>query len=187
MTPEQMEQKIIALEREIKTLKGEIQTTLVAIQKTLPEKSMTTARWQRKAWVLALVNMVIAVVLFSNVYLYLPGSLQFEMNATLATFLRAFWIALAFVWLLLQMYPLALLLEQEDPEWQELAWRNAVGFFRNRPDVMVLLTVVVLLVAIINTLLPAAWLLAVLMLIVAMGGMATRYLLERGRENPKGL
>jgi hypothetical protein len=25
------------------------------------------------------------------------------------------------------------------------------------------------------------------MLIVAMGGMATRYLLERGRENPKGL
>lgn len=77
MTPEQMEQKIIALEREIKTLKGEIQTTLVAIQKTLPEKSMTTARWQRKAWVLALVNMVIAVVLFSNVYLYLPGSLPF--------------------------------------------------------------------------------------------------------------
>ncbi|MBI5653792.1 MAG: hypothetical protein HZC40_25585, partial [Chloroflexi bacterium] len=97
MTSEQMEQRIQVLEREIKTLKGEIQKTLIEIQKNLPEKS-AAARWQKKAWMLALVNMLIAIVLFSNVYLYLPGSLPAEMHGTLAIFLRAFWIALAFVW-----------------------------------------------------------------------------------------
>ncbi|MBI5654016.1 MAG: hypothetical protein HZC40_26745, partial [Chloroflexi bacterium] len=93
------------------------------------------------------------------------------------------WIALAFVWLLLQIYPLALLLEHEDPEWQELAWRNAIGFFRNRPDVLVLLTIVVLVVALVNTVLPAAWLLVMLMLVVAAGSLFARRLLERKRGN----
>jgi len=179
MNPEQMQQRIEALEREMKTLKGDIQHTLVEIQKNLPERNNTAARWQKKAWVLAIVNMFIAIVLFSNIYLYLPGSLPWTMDPTIAVFLRAFWTALAFVWLVLQLYPLALLLEQQDPEWQELAWRNAVGFFRNRPDMLILLTVVVLLVAIINSVVPAAWLLVALLLILIVGGAAVRYMLGR--------
>jgi len=181
MTLEQMQQRIDALEREVKTLKGEIQHTLVEIQKNLPERNTTAARWQKKAWLLAIVNMFIAIVLFSNIYLYLPGSLPWTMDPTIAVFLRAFWIALAFVWLVLQLYPLALLLEQQDPEWQELAWRNAAGFFRNRPDVLVLLTVVVLLVALVNTVIPAAWLVIALMLLLVAGSAAVRYMLSRSR------
>ncbi|CAG0947819.1 hypothetical protein ANRL1_04587 [Anaerolineae bacterium] len=179
MELQQMEERIQKLEHEIKTLKFEIQKTLVEIQKTLPEKPVTAARWQKKAWVLALVNMLIAIVLFSNIYLYIPGSLPFALDATAATYLRAFWIALAFVWLILQMYPLALLLEQQDPAWQELAWHNAVGFFRDRPDVLVLLTGIVLLVGIVNTFVPAAWLVLALVLLLAAGGMTLRHLLER--------
>lgn len=181
MEPQQVEQRIQMLEHEIKTLKFEIQKTLIEIQKTLPEKPATAARWQKKAWVLALVNMFVAIVLFSNIYLYVPGSLPFAMDATVATYLRAFWIALAFVWLILQMYPLALLLEQQDPEWQELAWRNAAGFFRDRPDVLVLITVVVLLVALVNTLMPAAWLLVALMIAVGATSLAIKRLMEHKR------
>ncbi len=181
MNPEQMAERIQALEHEIKMLKGDIQHTLVEIQKNLPERANTTARWQKKAWVLAMVNMFIAIVLFSNVYLYLPGSLPLAMDPTIAVFLRAFWIALAFVWLLVQMYPLALLLEQEDPQWQDVAWRNAAGFFRNRPDILVLLTVVVLLVAVVNSVIPAMWLLVALLMVVVAGSMAVRYVIGRLR------
>ena len=181
MNPEQMQQRIEALEREVRTLKGDIQHTLVEIQKNLPERNNTAVRWQKKAWVLAIVNMFIAIVLFSNVYLYLPGSIPWSIDPTIAVLLRAFWVALAFVWLALQLYPLVLLLEQQDPEWQELAWRNAAGFFRHRPDVLLLLTVVVLLVALVNSVIPAAWLVVALMLLLVAGSAVVRYVLGRSQ------
>jgi hypothetical protein len=181
MEPEQMQQRIEALELEIKILKGEIQRTLVEIQKNLPERSGSVARWQNKAWILAIVNMLIAIVLFSNIYLYVPGNLPLAMDPTIAVLLRAFWMALAFVWLILQLYPLALLLEQQDPEWQNLAWRNAVSLFRNRPDLLVLMTGVILLVALINSVIPAAWLLLAVILLLLAGNAAVRYMIGRSR------
>ncbi|MBI5302716.1 MAG: hypothetical protein HY868_11305 [Chloroflexi bacterium] len=184
MESEQMQQRIAALEHEVKTLKRDIQKTLVEIQHALPEKTAASARWQKKAWLLAIVNMLLAIVLFSNIYLYLPGGLFLE-DATLALFLRAFWLALAFVWLLLQMYPLVLLLEQEDPEWQNIAWRNALSFVRNRPDMLIGLTVVVLIVAVVNSLLPSAWLIVALILLVLAGSAGVRYVLERKHKARK--
>jgi hypothetical protein len=174
----ELEQRIQALEEEVKTLKREIKNTLVEIQESLPEKSVASDRWEKKAWALALLNILLAVVLFTNIYFFIPGSAAFGLDPTLSSWIRALWVAIAFVWLLLQMYPLALLLEQEDRQWQGVVWRNARAFFRDRPGLWVLLTLTVLVVAIVNTIIPAAWLIVALALLVAIASFALQNMLE---------
>ncbi len=166
----ELEQRIEELEREVKTLKEEIQKTLVEIEKNLPSKVNTPQRWEKRAWLLALLNIILAIVLFTNIYLYLPGSqLPFALAPALETWLRAGWVALAFIWLLLQMYPLVLLLEQDDPTWQRMTWRNAITFMRARPVWLLFITVIVLGVAVLNTVMPAAWLFVALVLLIGVG------------------
>ena len=174
----ELEQRVEALELEVKTLENEIHRTLVEIQATLPEKPVNPARWQRKAWVLALLNMLVAVTLFTNIYLYIPGSAPFYIDPALAAWLRAFWIAVAFIWLLLQMYPLALLLEQENQQWQGLVWRNAVAFLRAHPGLMLGLTLVVLVMALLNAVFPAMWFVVGLVLLAAVVGVGVWRLVE---------
>lgn len=174
----EVEQRIQVLEEEVRTLKHDIQRTLVEIRENLPEKSAPTAKWEKKAWVLALLNILLAVVLFTNISFFMSGGAAFGLDSTLASWVRALWVAIAFVWLLLQMYPLALLLEQEDRQWQGVIWRNALAFFRARPGLWVLLTLIVLVVAIINTVIPAAWLIIALALLVAVASFALRNMLE---------
>lgn len=183
----ELEQRVDQLELEMKAMKVDVQKTLVEIRDALPEKPMASGRWQKKAWVLALINLLLAVVLFTNMYLYLPGSSPFELNPTLTAWLRALWLAIAFIWLMLQMYPLALLLEQEDPQWQGVVWRNTTAFVRARPGFMVVLTLAILVVAIINAAVPAAWLIVALALLIAVGSIASRNLLDlfRGQASAK--
>ena len=174
----EVEQRIQALEDEVKTLKLDIQRTLIEIQESLPDSTAAPDRWEKKAWVLALLNMLLAVVLFTSLYFYLPGSAAFGLDPTVMSWVRALWVVIAFIWLLLQMYPLALLLEQEDRQWQGVVWRNALAFFRARPGLWVMLTLIVLVVAIINTIIPAAWLIIALALLVAVASVALRNMLE---------
>ncbi len=162
----EMEERLEALEHEVKTLKTEIHQTLLDIQSGLPDKPASPARWQKKAWVLALLNILLAVALFTNIYLYLPENSPFNLNPTLSGWLRAFWIAMAFIWLILQLYPLALLLEQDDAQWQGIVWRNVTAYLRVRPGFVVTLTLIVLLIAIVNSLFPAMWFIVALVLLV---------------------
>jgi hypothetical protein len=178
----ELEERVEHLELEMKALKIDIQKTLLEIRDALPERQAASTRWQKKAWVLALVNMMLAVVLFTNVYLYLPGNMPFELNPALTAWLRALWLAIAFIWMLLQLYPLALLLEQEDPEWQGVLWRNTNAFVRARPGFLVALTLAVLVIAIVNEALPAAWLLVELVLLIAIGIIAWRNLIGLVRK-----
>ena len=172
------EQRLQALENDMRVMKNQVQATLAVIRETLPERPAAQSRWQKKAWVLALVNMLLAVVLFTNIYLYLPDAMPFPISAVIADWLRALWLALAFVWLLLQMYPLALVLEQEDREWQNVVWRNAKTFIRAQPGTLAVVTVVVLLVGIVNSFVPAAWLIVALGLLVAVASLPMRQMLE---------
>ena len=177
------EQRIERLEREVQTLRSEIQGTLVAIQQSLPDKPAAAAtRWQKKAWVLALVKVLMAVALFANIYLFLPGNPPFTIDPDLLFGLRAFWIALAFIWLLLQMYPLALLLEQEDQQHQGVVWHSATAFVRARPGLIIALTLIVLVIGIVNTVLPVAWIIVALSLLIAVGSVALRDMVELFRE-----
>jgi hypothetical protein len=174
----EQEERLAALEREVRLLKEEIQQTLIDIQQTLPDRPTPPARWQKKAWLLALLNILLAVALFTNIYLYLPENSPFTLNPTLATWLRAFWIAMAFMWLILQLYPLALLLEQDDQQWQGIVWRNARSYLRAKPGTIVLLTGVVLLVAIVESIFPAIWLVVAFSLLVVVAAMALQGLLK---------
>ena len=177
------EQRIEKLEREVEMLRSKIEGTLLAIRESLPDKpTFAAARWQKKAWVLALINTLMAVALFTNIYLFLPGNLPFALDPALLFWLRAFWVALAFIWLLLQMYPLALLLEQEDQQWQGVVWHSASAFMRARPGIIVVLTMVVLIVGIVNTIVPVAWIIVALSLLVAVGSMALRDMLDLFRD-----
>jgi hypothetical protein len=172
-----LEQRVDELELEVKALKFEIQKTLVEIRDALPERP-PASRWQKKAWVLALINLLLAIVLFTNIYLYLPGTMPLKISASLTGWLRALWLAIAFVWLLLQMYPLALLLEEEDPQWQGVVWRNMGSFARARPGLIVVITLAILVVAIVNAAIPAAWLIVAAALLIAIGSIAWRNVLE---------
>jgi hypothetical protein len=181
----ELEERMEQLELEMKAMRLDIQKTLVEIRDALPERPSNSSRWQKKAWVLALVNLILAVVLFTNMYLYLPGNMPFDLDPALIGWLRALWLAIAFIWLLLQLYPLALLLEQEDPEWQGVLRRNTNAFVRARPGFLVALTLAVLVIAIVNAVIPAVWLIVALALLVAIGGLAWRNLIDVVRK-PSG-
>jgi hypothetical protein len=113
------------------------------------------------------------------VHLYLPDTAPFYVSPVVAGWLRALWIALAFVWLLLQMYPLALLFEQEDRQLQGVVWRNAVNYLGAHPAQLLALTAIVLVVALVNAVMPMLWFAVGLVLLVIVTVMAVRGLYER--------
>jgi hypothetical protein len=181
----ELEDRVEALEHEVKILKTEIQQTLLDIRQTLPDKPAAPARWQKKAWVLALLNMLLAVSLFANIYLYLPDGSPFNLNPMLAAWLRAFWIAMAFMWLILQLYPLVLLLEQEDRQWQGIVWRNARAYLRARPGAIALSTLIVLLIAIVQSIFPVVWFVVVLLLLLGAAGLGVQWVLQLLRSSAR--
>lgn len=180
----ELEERIAALEQEVNILKQDIQETLLAIQQALPEKPAPT-RWQKKAWLLALLNILLAVALFTNIYMYLPEESPLGLNPTLLAWLRAFWIAVAFMWLILQLYPLALLLEQDDQQWQGVMARNVRSYFRARPGLVVGLTLIVLLIAIVNSIFPQMWFILALALLLAVAIMAGQHIVSLFRAQPR--
>jgi hypothetical protein len=181
----ELEERVEALEREMETLKGGIQGMLEEIKESLPDKPAAPLGWQKKAWVLALLNLLVAITLFTNIYMYLPGMAPFALSERLVVWLHAFWVAMAFMWLLLQMYPLALLLEQEDRQWQGMVWRNSVGYFRAHPGLMLGLTAGILVMAVVNSVFPAMWFVVALGLMVMVGSVGLGRLVEGYRKRAR--
>ncbi len=152
----ELENRMENLEREVAVLKGDIQATLVTVQESLSKKPQASSQWQKKAWVLALLNLLLAITLFTNIRFYVSDALAVS-GSLFEPWLRAFWVALAFLWLLLQMYPLALLLEQENERPRKVAWRNAVALFVSNPKLIFVVTLVVLAIALVSMLFPSLW------------------------------
>jgi uncharacterized membrane protein YesL len=71
-----------------------------------------------KSWLLALINIMVAILFYSNYTFY--G----RYNAQWAAIVRGLFVGLAALWLLIQMYVFPMLLEQEKPRLL-LALRNA--------------------------------------------------------------
>lgn len=179
----EMEERIQKLEAQVKELQTDIHATLTEISKSLPEKPAHKTNWNRSAWVLALVNLLLAVVLLGNAYLFAPLQEAFQLSPVALTWMRALWLVIALVWLLLQLYPLALLLAEEESDWRHVKWSNALKLVRARPGLLLAVTVLLLLSALINMFMPAAWLLVTLVLLVVIAGLALRSLLD-WRYNP---
>ncbi|MDY7076910.1 MAG: hypothetical protein SXV54_08290 [Chloroflexota bacterium] len=160
------EQRIEILEREVETLKGDIREVLLEVQASLSDKPArygSSQRWQKRAWGLALLNLLLAIVLFTNIHLYTLDT-SLESDSLLNTWLQAFWVALAFVWLILQMYPLALLLDEENDQSCGAAWHNTITLFKSNPMLTLVLTASVLIVAIVSALFPSLWFVVVAVL-----------------------
>ena len=71
-------------------------------------------RYLWKAWGLALLNILVATIVLTNVLFYAPANVPFEISPTVSFWIQALFLGVGFVWLLVQLYPMALLLEQED-------------------------------------------------------------------------
>jgi uncharacterized membrane protein YesL len=134
-----------------------------------------------KAWGLALLTILVVVVVVTNVRFYTPGLSPFNINSTLSIWVRALFIVLGSLWVVMQMYPMALLLEQEDQRLR-VALRNAAVLFVANPGFTVLLVLLLAVVAAISTVIPALWLLITLAFMAVVCNKAVQHLLEPYRE-----
>ena len=154
-----LEDRITALERDNQVLKNIVQESLAALQEFLePEcPSPMVTRWQRRAWVVALLNVALAITLFVNVHFFTLEGLPPTLTPKMILWLRALWIVLAFIWLLLQLYPLGLLLESQETPPRSLALRSAVRILTSSPAMMLSVTGCILLITLLSILWPVGW------------------------------
>ena len=134
-------------------------------------------RYFWKAWRLALLNILIIVIVYTNIRFYTPGIAPFEISDNLSTWIRGLFVAVALLWLLLQMYLMALLLEQEDQRWR-MALRNAAVLFIANPGFTIVLALLLLIVAALSTLFTLPWFLFTLALFAVVCNKAVLHLLE---------
>ena len=130
-----------------------------------------------KAWGLALLNALVIIIILTNIRFYAPDNAPFKIHPTVSLWIRAFWMALLFLWLVLQMYPLALLLEQEDQRLR-VALRNAAVLFITNPGFTFVLALLLLIVALISTYLPPLWLLVTPAFFAVVCNKAVQHLLK---------
>ena len=141
-------------------------------------------RYFWKAWGLALLNLVVVAILYANFRFYTPGTGPFQINANVSMWIRAIFVGVAMVWSIIQMYPLALLLEQVDQRLR-VALRNAAVLFVANPGFTILLLLLLLIVVVISTVLPVLWVLFSLGLVAVVCNQAVLHLLEPFREQAR--
>ena len=141
-------------------------------------------RYFWKAWGLALLNILVAVVVSTNIYFYAPGNAPFEISPTLGLGIRALFLGMAFLWLITQIYPMALLLEQEDQRLR-VSLRNAAVLVITNPGFTLVLALLLLTMAVISVLLPVLWLVITLALFAVVCNKAVLHLLQVYREQAR--
>jgi len=138
-------------------------------------------RYFGKSWVLALINIAVGVLFYVNFGFYAPGTSPFNLSGTVSLWIRTFFVFIGVLWLLLQMYLFAMLLEQEDQRIK-LAFRNAAILMFANPGFTLLLGIIVLLLSVVSVLLPALWAMATMSLISVLCNRAVQELLIPYRE-----
>jgi uncharacterized membrane protein YesL len=131
---------------------------------------------------LALLNMLLAITLFANIRFYALDDLPFDLGPTMGPWVRGFWLALACLWMILQMYPLALLLEQEQQQRRRAALSNVVTFLASNPGYTILLTLAVLIVAIVSAFFPVLWFVVIFVLFGTVCNRVVRHVLNMRRR-----
>ena len=137
-------------------------------------------RYFWKAWGLALLNILVAVILYVNFRFYTPGIVPFEIGEPLSAWIRGFFVATGLLWLILQMYPMAMLLEQKDQRLR-VALRNSAVLFITDPGFTILLALLLVLIAVASTFFVIPWIVT-LALFAVVCNKAVLHLLEPQRE-----
>jgi hypothetical protein len=140
-------------------------------------------RYFWKSLGLALFNILVLTILLSNVWFYAPNNNPFNLDSGISLIIRMFFLLLTALWLVYQMYPMALILEQEDQRlW--VALRNAGVLLLTRPGFSILLALVLGIVIAISTYpLIVPWFLLTLSFIAVVCNKAVKHLLIPHREH----
>ena len=138
-------------------------------------------RYFWKAWGLALLNILVVVIVPINIRFYTPDIAPFEISPLLSTWLRGLFVAITLLWTIIQMYPMALLLEQEDQRLR-VALRNAAVLFIANPGFTIVLALLLLILAVVSVFLPVLWVLVTMAFFAVVCNKAVLHLLEPHRE-----
>jgi uncharacterized membrane protein YesL len=138
-------------------------------------------RYFGKAWALAGINIVVIVTLVLNIWFYQAGRPPLNLNDTWSLMIRAFWTSLLVIWVFLQLYPMALLIEQEDQRIR-LALRNALILLAANPGFSLVLGIILLVVIAVSVVIPALLALISLAVVAVTCNKAVRHLLEPYRQ-----
>ncbi|MFL7790993.1 MAG: hypothetical protein AB8I69_02550 [Anaerolineae bacterium] len=139
-------------------------------------------RYFWKSLGLALVNVLMLAILGANVWFYAPGNNPWSLDPSLNQAIQIFFVILIALWLIYQMYPLAMLLEQTDQRLR-IAFRNAGVLLITRPIFSILIGLALAVVIAISTYpLIAPWFLITLSLTAVVCNKAVKHLLIPHRE-----
>lgn len=138
-------------------------------------------RYFWKSLGLMLVNIVMLALLGANVWFYTPANNPWGLDAGLSSAIQIFFVVLIALWLIYQMYPLAMLLEQTDQRLRT-ALRNAGVLLITRPGFAILLGLALAVVFAISTYLIVLWFLITLSLTAVVCNKAVKHLLIPHRE-----
>jgi len=141
-------------------------------------------RYFWKSWAIALTDIVVGLLLYINFRFYAPGTPPFNVSGNVSVWIRTFLVFVGGLWLLLQMYVLAMLLEQEVQRLR-LAFRNAAILMFSSPGFTLLLGIIVLALSAVSTLVPALWAMVTLALLAVLCNKAVQHLLMPHREKAR--
>jgi uncharacterized membrane protein YesL len=138
-------------------------------------------RYFGKAWALAGINIGVIATLGLNIWFYQAGRPPLNLGDTVSLMIRAFWTSLLVIWVFLQMYPMALLIEQEDQRIR-LALRNSLILLAGHPGFSLLFGVLLLVLIAASTVIPALLALISLAIVAVACNKAVRHLLVPYRD-----
>jgi uncharacterized membrane protein YesL len=141
-------------------------------------------RYFLKAWGLALINILVAAIVLTNIWFYGPDVVPFNISETLTVWIRSIFVGLGFVWWCYQLYPMAMLLEQEDQRIR-LALRNSAILLIANPGATFVLGVLSLLVIALSLRFPPLMVLLALSLLAVVCNQVVIHLLKPFREKAK--
>jgi len=134
-----------------------------------------------KSWLLALINIVLLATFLVNLRFYSPGVAPFQISENVGFLIRTFWVSLTLMWVALQMYPLAMLLEQSDQRVR-VAIRNSFVLLFAHPGFSLVLFILIVLVSALSTVIPVLWVLVSAAFLAVVCNKAVRHLLVPYRE-----
>ena len=138
-------------------------------------------RYFWKSWGLALVNILVGLLLYSNFRFYDPATIPFDISPLVSLWIRDLFLVIGLLWIVAQMYPLALLVEQEDQRLR-VAFRNMAVLSITSPGFTILLALLLLVFIVVSTAVPMLWFLISVALIAVVCNKAVVHLLEPFRE-----
>jgi uncharacterized membrane protein YesL len=138
-------------------------------------------RYFWKSLAMALINLFVLAILGANIWFYAPGNNPLGLDSGLSMAIQIFFVIMIALWLIYQMYPMAMLLEQTDQRLRT-AFRNAGVLLITRPGFAILLGLALAVVLAISTYLIVLWLLVTLSIIAVVCNKAVKHLLIPHRE-----